>query len=172
MKRLLTICGFWAALLLAPSLSWAACEVQTGTASYSNGMVLGADVCDNTGAKKTNPALIAGERLQDSATKSYIAMRDEADVTIVGVTTAVTLCGGVANDCHLLGLQITTALTGTCVVTGFADSAGAATSLTFPIGSVGLKDFKGAKNSAGALTITCATGGDDNFVAVLTRPAI
>lgn len=122
-------------------------------------------------AKVTQAGVLAGERLPDSATKSYMAIRDEADVTIVGIQTAITLCGGVANDCHLLGLQITTALTGTCVIAGFADSAGTATSLTFPIGSVGLKDFKGAKNSAGALTITCGTAGDDNFVAVLTRPA-
>ena len=117
------------------------------------------------------PDAIAGERLQSSATKSYLAVRDEANVSVISKTSAVTIGGGVANDTHLLGLQITTALNGTCVVSGFADSDGAAQSITFPIGSVGLKDFKGALNSAGALTITCSTAGDDNYVVVLWKPA-
>lgn len=114
---------------------------------------------------------LAGERRVDSATESYLVVRQEANAAIIGKTTAVTIGGGVANDTHLMGIHISTALTGTCVITGFADSDGVATSYTLPIGSVGYKDFLGARNSAGALTVTCATAGDDNFVMVLWRPA-
>lgn len=112
----------------------------------------------------------AGERNIDSATNSYMVTRDECNLTIIGLTTAITIGGGAAGDTHLIGLQISNPLTGTCVITGFADSAGAATSITFPIGSTGYKEFKGAINSAGALTVTCSTPGDDNFVSVLWRP--
>lgn len=126
---------------------------------------------DSTGNEKvTQGTLLAGERNVDSTTNSYVVTRDESNVTIIGLTTAITIGGGAAGDTHLIGLHITTALTGTCVITGFSDSAGVATSLTLPIGSVGFKDFKGAINSAGALTVTCSTPGDDNFVAVLWRP--
>jgi hypothetical protein len=126
---------------------------------------------DSSGFQKvTNGTLNAGERNVDSATNSYVVTRDEANLTIIGLTTAITIGGGAAGDTHLIGLHITTALTGTCVITGFGDSAGAATSLTLPIGSVGFKDFRGAINNIGALTVTCSTAGDDNFVAVLWRP--
>lgn len=114
--------------------------------------------------------VIAGERNIDSATNSYLIARPESNLSIIGKTTAVTIGGGVANDTHLIGVHISTALTGTCVITGFADSDGTATSFTLPIGSIGFKDFRGAINSAGALTVTCGTAGDDNFVAVLWRP--
>jgi len=114
---------------------------------------------------------IAGERLQSSATNSYLAVRQEANVAIISKTTAVTIGGGVANDTHLLGIMISTALTGTCAITGFADSDGAAQTYTLPAGSVGHKDFLGAFNSAGALTITCSNAADDNLVMVFWRPA-
>jgi hypothetical protein len=70
-----------------------------------------------------------------------------------------------------MGLLIHTALTGTCAITGFADSDGTAQTYTLPAGSVGYKDFLGALNSAGALTITCSNASDDNLVMVLWRPA-
>ena len=113
---------------------------------------------------------LAGERRQDSATDSYVAVRQEANASIISKTTAVTIGGGVANDTHLMGLMIHTALTGTCAITGFADSDGAAQTYTLPAGSVGYKDFLGAINSAGALTITCSNASDDNLVMVLWRP--
>jgi len=116
------------------------------------------------------PDALAGERRSDSATLSYVAVRQEANLTIISKATAVTIGGGVAGDTHLMGLLINTALTGTCVITGFADSDGAAQSYTLPAASVGFKDFMGAINSAGALTITCSNVGDDNLVAVLWRP--
>lgn len=113
---------------------------------------------------------IAGERNPSSATNSYLVTRPECNLSIIGKTTAVTIGGGAANDTHLIGLHITAALTGTCVITGFADSDGTATSLTLPVGSVGFKDFFGAINSASALTITCSNVADDNLVAALWRP--
>ena len=92
-------------------------------------------------------------------------------LSVISKTTAVTIGPSAANTVHLVGLHITTALTGTCVITGFAASDGTAQSITLPIGSVGFKDFRGAINSAGALTVTCSTAGDDNFVSVLWRHA-
>lgn len=92
--------------------------------------------------------------------------------TIISKQTAVTINTGAAKDTYLSGLHIGTALTGTCVLTGFADSDGAAQSFTLPIGSVGFKDFRGVLNDKGALTITCSTVGDDNFVMVLWRPKL
>lgn len=88
---------------------------------------------------------------------------------VISKTTAVTI--GAQNAVSLIGLHITTALTGTCVITGFSDSDGAAQTITLPIGSVGWKDFGGALNDAGALTVTCSTAGDDNFVSVVYKDA-
>lgn len=113
---------------------------------------------------------IAGLRNPSSGTNAYLPVRQECNLSIVSKTTAVTIGGGAAGDTHLMGLMIHTALTGTCVIAGFADSDGAAQSYTLPAGSVGFKDFLGAINSAGALTITCSNAADDNLVAVLWRP--
>lgn len=117
-------------------------------------------------------ALISGERIPGSASGSYLAVRQEANLSIISKTTAVTIGTGAVADTHLMGLQIHTALTGTCAITGFADSDGTAQTYTLPVGSVGFKDFFGAINSAGALTITCSNASDDNLVAVLWRPAV
>lgn len=114
---------------------------------------------------------LAGERLQDQASKSYTAVRIEANAAIIGKQTAVTIGGGSVSDTHLIGIHIAKALTGTCVIAGFADSDGAATNFTLPIGSVGLKEFFGILNTAGALTVTCSDVADDNNVMVLWRPA-
>ena len=108
-----------------------------------------------------------------AADKDYLAVRNEANVSIISKTTAVTIGAGAANDTHLLGLLLTAALTGTCAITGFADSDGAAQTYTLPAATTaGYKDFLAAKNSAGALTITCSNAADDNLVMVLWRPAI
>lgn len=115
-------------------------------------------------------AALAGERNADSASNSYMVARPECNVSVVSKTTAVTIGAGAANDTHLIGVMISTALTGTCVIAGFADSDGAAQSYTLPAGSVGFRDFCGAINSAGALTFTCSNAADDNLVAVLWRP--
>jgi hypothetical protein len=114
--------------------------------------------------------LMAGERNPLSATLSYLVVRQECNLAVISKTTAVTIGGGVAGDTHLMGLLITTALTGTCVIAGFADSDGTAQSITLPAGSVGFRDFLGAINSAGALTVTCSNAADDNLVSVLWRP--
>jgi hypothetical protein len=118
------------------------------------------------------PDALAGERLQDSETNSYLAVRQIARCSIISKTTAVTIGGGVANDTHLLAILITKALTGTCVVTGFNDSDGAAKSLTFPAATVAGRYELNALNEAGALTVTCSNAGEDDNVAVLWMPAI
>jgi hypothetical protein len=113
---------------------------------------------------------ITGLRNPSSSTNAYLPVRHECNLSIISKTTAVTIGGGAANDTHLMGLLISTALTGTCAITGFADSDGAAQTYTLPAGTVGYRDFLGAINSAGALTITCSNASDDNLVAVLWRP--
>jgi len=114
---------------------------------------------------------LAGERRSESLTESYQVVRQEANATVISTTSAVTLGGGVANDSHLMGLHIHTALAGTCVITGFADETGAPKSITLPAGAVGPVNYYGAKNAAGALTITCSTAGDDDKVTAFWRPA-
>ena len=86
--------------------------------------------------------------------------------TIIGKTSDVTIGGGVANDTKLIGIIITKALTGTLVITGFADSDGTAKNFTFPAATAaGVIDFGGALNSAGALTVTCTNVADrDNVI--------
>lgn len=139
--------------------AWWLCNGTAWIQTHSGGAAL---VSDQT--------IHSGERNPTSTTTSYVVVRQECNLTVIGLTTAITIGGGVANDTHLMGINITTALTGTCVITGFADSAGAATSITFPAGAVGFKDFMGAINSAGALTVTCSNASDDNLVQVLWRP--
>jgi len=114
---------------------------------------------------------LAGERRSESLTESYMVVRQEANGTVISTTAAVTLGGGIANDSHLLGLHIHTALTGTCVITGLADETGAAKSYTIPAATIGPINFFGVKNAAGALTITCSNGADDDKVIAFWRPA-
>ena len=122
--------------------------------------------------KATLGGLLAGERRQDSATESYVAVRQECKGTIISATTAVTIGGGVANDTHLMGVMFMVALTGTCVITGFVDGTGAAKSLTFPAATpAGHWDFKGLLNEGGALTVTCSNAAEDDDVLILWRPA-
>jgi len=114
----------------------------------------------------------ACERLIAIVGKDYCNVITEAKVSIISKTTAVTIGAGAANDTFLLGILTTQALAGTCVIGGFADSDGAAQNITLPIATIaGFKSFIGAKNSAGALTITCATAGDDNVAIVFWAPA-
>lgn len=137
--------------------------------AYSADGVATAVTADADGLKATLGTAIAGERNTSSAAASYLVVRQEANLSIISKTTAVTIGAGAANDTHLMGLMISAALTGTCAITGFADSDGTAQTYTLPAASVGFKDFFGAINSAGALTITCSNASDDNLVAVLWR---
>lgn len=109
---------------------------------------------------------LAGERNAGTA-NDYFLTRTGNNLTIIGVTTAVTIGAGAANDTRLYGINITAALTGTCVIAGFADSAAVATNITIPAASVGFKEFGNAINSAGALTVTCSNAADDNLVQVI-----
>lgn len=111
---------------------------------------------------------IAGERNPSSSTNSYLVIRKSCNLAVISKTTTVTIGGGATGDTHLIGLVVTAALTGTCVITGFADSDGAAQSITLPaLTTAGFKDFYGAVNVAGPLTFTCSNAADDNLVSVL-----
>ena len=126
----------------------------------------------NRAIHTSEQALMAGEELPNSALYSVQRVVQACNLSVISKTTAVTIGGGAANDTRLMGLLITTALTGTCVIAGFADSDGTAQSITLPAGTVGFRDFMGALNSAGALTFTCSNAADDNLVSVLWRPAV
>lgn len=115
--------------------------------------------------------LIACERLQDQASKGHCVIVDAANLSVISKTTAATIGGGVANDTYLKRVIVLAALTGTCVFTGFADSDGTAQSFTIPAAFVGERNFGGAKNSAGALTVTCSNVADDNLMLVEWWPA-
>lgn len=162
----LRILAFTFAVLLSAPFAFA------GTLAPGGGPTTGVlDANSNVGT--TLATTLAGERLANQSTNSYLAVRNEANVSIISKTAAVTIGGGLAGDTHLLGLHIAAALTGTCVLTGFGDSDGTAQSYTLPAATpAGYKDFLGAKNSAGALTITCSNASDDNLVMVLWRPAL
>jgi len=122
-------------------------------------------------AKVSQAGMLACERLQDQASKGHCVIVDAANLSVISKTTAATIGGGVANDTYLKRIIVLAALTGTCVVTGFADSDGAAQSFTIPATFVGERNFGGAKNSAGALTVTCSNASDDNLVLVEWWPA-
>jgi len=57
----------------------------------------------NEACRSTLATTLAGERNASSATDSYVAVRQEANASIISKTTAVTIGGGVANDTHLYG---------------------------------------------------------------------
>ncbi len=146
-------------------------NTDTGNLQQWNGASW--DVVETAGASHVaDKSIIAGARNPSSTTTSYLVIREECNLSVISKQTAVTIGGGVANDTHLMGLQITAALTGTCVIAGFADSDDAATSITLPAATpAGFIDFKGAINAAGALTVTASNAGDDDLISVLWRPA-
>lgn len=119
--------------------------------------------------KVTQATTTAGERNPSSATTSYVVVRQEATLTVISTTAAVTIGGGATGDTHLMGVQILAPLTGTCTIAGFMESGGAAQTVTIPVASNGFKDFFGAINSAAPLVVTCANAADDNLVLVLWR---
>ena len=90
--------------------------------------------------------------------------------TIIHGQTAVTLGSGIAGDSRLIAATIVKALTGTCVISGLADEAGTARNITIPAGSVGVFQFFGAINAAGALTVTCSNASDADNVVVVSIP--
>lgn len=118
------------------------------------------DAAGTVGGVTLNTAL-------DKTNDSITAYPKGINLSVISKTTAVTIGGGVANDTKLFAIRILAALTGTCAITGFADSDGTAQTITIPAASVGEFRFHGAKNSAGALTVTCSNAGDDNLVCVL-----
>jgi hypothetical protein len=140
--------------------------------SYSEGQAAGMSFDLSGNLRTTAGTAQACERLIGVAGKDYCNTLTEAKVSIISKTTAVTIGAGAANDTFLLGILTTQALAGTCVITGFADSDGTAQSYTLPAATpAGFKSFIGAKNSAGALTVTCSNAGDDNVPMIFWVPA-
>jgi hypothetical protein len=121
-----------------------------------------------TDSKALNNGAASASTLRVTVASDSLGQNNpKANATVISQTTAVTLGGGVANDARLMAIHIGTALTGTCVISGFADGAAAAQSYTFPASTVGTFNFFGAVNSAGALTVTCSNAADDNKVIVM-----
>jgi len=167
MRRLLT---FTLALALLLPLSVQAAEEISLPQSDGGHRKLGGNG-DRAKTSANLDTLIACERLQDQASKGHCVIVDAANLAVISKTTAATIGGGVANDTYLKRVIVLAALTGTCVIAGFADSDGAAQSFTIPAAFVGERNFGGAKNSAGALTVTCSNAADDNLVLVEWWPA-
>lgn len=93
-----------------------------------------------------------------------------AQLTAITETTARTIGAGAANDTELLGVLVSVALTGTCVIAGFGDEAGNAKNITLPTATpAGFYAFGGV-NRVGALTVTCSNAGDDDDVWIKWRP--
>ena len=111
---------------------------------------------------------ITGLRNPSSATNAWIPTRaGTVYAVIISATSAVAIGGSaVANDRQLIRVQVHTALTGTCVISGFQDEAAGAKSYTIPAAFVGERSFDYALNSAGALTVTCSNAADDDKVLV------
>jgi len=151
------------AILLSAPLTFA------GTLAPGGGSPTGVlDANSNVGT--TLATTLAGERNASSATDSYLAVRQEANATIVVGTTAVAIGGGVAGDTHLIAIHIHTALAGTCVIDGFTDQSGSADTYILPIGTVGHIPMYAAINAAGASVVTCSNAADNKKVLVLWRP--
>lgn len=122
-------------------------------------------------AKVTLNTAIAGETNPTSLTNAYLVTRSRSNLSVISKTTAVTIGGGAASDTQVMDVEFTAALTGTCVITGFADSDGVAQSITYPAASVaGVRDWHGSVNLAGALTVTVSNALDDNLVLIRWRP--
>ena len=114
---------------------------------------------------------IAGERNPSSETNSYLSVANDCNGTVLLSTGSGAIGGGAANDTQLLGFTIGTALAGILTISGFKGDNDAAENIIFPIGTPpGFYDFKGAVNSAGALTMVLASGTDNRNVFVLWRP--
>ena len=124
-----------------------------------------------SGHKVAEQGNVAGIRNPSSATNAYRVQREETNITVISATSAQTIGGGAAGDTHLMYIRVLVALTGTCVISGFADGAGTAQSFTLPAATpVGEIPFHGAINAAGALTVTCSNAAEDNNVLVFWRP--
>lgn len=119
----------------------------------------------------TSDDLPPGAANVDSETASYSRAYPKANAAIITGQSAVTVGAGAANDTMLMGLAVANTLTGNVAITGFANGSGAATTWTGTTLTKGFYDFKGAVNSAGALTMTCATTADSAKVMALWFPA-
>lgn len=125
------------------------------------------------GAAHVSDQAIHAVRNGNSATNAYDGNVPLARTTIINKQTAATIGGSAGvNDVRLVGIEVVKALTGTCVVAGFSDDAGAAASITLPAATpVGeyLKNL--GLNTAGTLTVTCSNASDALNVIVKYWPA-
>lgn len=126
-----------------------------------------------SGADMVSNQAVTGIENPTSSITSVLRGMQVANRTIVNKQTTVVVGGSVAaNDTWLLGIEVVKALSGTCVISGFADDAGAAQNITLPIGTPpGEYLKKAAKNTAGQLTVLCSTAGDALNVIIHSWPA-
>lgn len=121
-------------------------------------------------AEQGNIAAIANP---GSPTNNYAKTREICNFGIVASTAAQTIGGGAANDTHLYGVSLSTALTGAVTLSGFGSATGStAISWTIPAGTAkGFIPYQWAPNVAGALTVTLASSVDVGNVGIHWRPA-
>lgn len=158
----------WLSILVIVGIFAATAYAQTLNDKQSQALVVcGTGYCSQT----TSATASAGERNTSSSTLSYVVVRQETNMFVVTATPTTTINGGVASDSHLMGVHVLTALSGRCRFGGFGNQAAVATDITLATATAaGFKDFYGAINDAGALTVTCENGADRNNVLVLWRP--
>lgn len=123
---------------------------------------------DNYAAAVYLAKLLAGE-LGAGTASGMIRALPVRRASVISKTTAVTIGAGGTNDTVLAKVIVLATLTGTCVITGLADSDGTAQSITIPAGaaSVGSWDMGDVPNVAGPLTVTCSNASDDNLVVIV-----
>lgn len=124
---------------------------------------------DSTGnaGSVTQSTYPGSENNTGSATKGFVATHEKNTPVIITQQTAVTLGATGANTTMFNGFVVSQNMTGNVVVTGFANQAGAATSITWIAPTRGKYDFNDGINTAGSLTILCATVGDSGFCTAL-----
>jgi hypothetical protein len=123
-------------------------------------------------AKVAEQGNIAAVANAGSTSNAYVQNREFYNFGIIATTVAQTLGSAAANDTHLRGISLSTALTAAVSITGFGSASGtSAMTWTIPAGQPkGFVDFFGAINAVGPLTVTLGGTADIGIVAAHWRP--
>jgi len=121
-------------------------------------------------AEQGNIAAVANP--SSTSGNNYVQNREICNFGIIATTAAQTIGGGAANDTHLRGISLSTALGAALSITGLGSaSASSAMTWTIPAAAArGFIDFFWAPNVAGALTVTLGGTADIGNVGVHWRP--
>lgn len=124
-------------------------------------------------AKVAEQGNIAAVANPGSTSNNYVQNREICNFGVIATTVAQAIGGGSANDTHLRGISLSTALTAALSISGFGSaSASSAMTWSIPAGAAkGFYDFFWAPNNAGALTVTLGGTADVGIVGVHWRPA-